>query len=492
VGWDRLLIGGRVRLRLRAGDGGGGTIEVVGQTGQVRRIIFAAAVALALSLVLPVWAAAATVSVRVSAGIYPRVPPQTKVEYRAAPGEISDLVVRAEGADLVRLRDSRSPISPGPGCAAVSANEATCATPVGSLPITEVAVYLGDGADRAAIGTGVPAWVLGGGGDDTIDARADGHATLSGGPGRDSLAGGRGRDGLYGGSGPDTLRGGGGSDVLDGDGRGSSATGGADLASDVMNGGRGVDAVNYRQHPVAVRVDLALGRGGARGERDVLAGIENVRGSDGADVLLGDAGPNVLNGFDSPSSGPGDRVVGRAGNDQLPTGDRFVGGPGRDYIFADGDEAADCGAGRDLVDMTYTVFTEDGRPRYSEDGVPPLVGRSCETVFVDGVGRLARLDVSGGVVRWVVTLTALDRRIHCGAQVTLRAVAGRGRDPVLGRGRARYRGRARAPIVVHLGRSGGRAMARHAIVEVELIAYGAAHGRCFQARTDPALYRIRL
>jgi hypothetical protein len=35
-------------------------------------------------------------------------------------------------------------------------------------------------------------------------------------------------------------------------------------------------------------------------------------------------------------------------------------------------------------------------------------------------------------------------------------------------------------------------MARHAIVEVELIAYAAAHGRCFQAGTDPALYRIRL
>lgn len=446
-----------------------------------------------LSTVLPAWAPAATVSVRVSPGIYPRVPPQTEVQYRAAPGELSDLVVRSEGADLVRLRDSRSPISPGPGCDAVSANEVTCATPAGSRPITDVVVYLGDGADRAAIGTGVSVWVLGGGGDDTIEARvADEHATLSGGPGRDSLTGGAGRDGLYGGLGPDTLRGRGGSDALDGDGRGSSAAGGVDLASDVMNGGPGVDAVRYRQHPVGVRVDLALGRGGARGERDVLAEIENVRGSDGADVLLGDAGPNVLNGFDSPGSGPGDRVVGRAGNDQLPTGDRFVGGPGRDNIFADGDEVADCGAGRDLVDMTYAVFTKDGRPRYSEDGVPPLVGRSCETVFIDAVGRLAGLEVSAGVVRWVLMLTALDRRTYCGSQITLRAVAGRGRGPVLGRGRVRYGGRARAPVVVRLGRAGARAIARHAVAEVELIAYGAAHGRCFQAGSDPALYRIRL
>ena len=89
-------------------------------------------------------------------------------------------------------------------------------------------------------------------------------------------------------------------------------------------------------------------------------------------------------------------------------------------------------------------------------------------------------------------LTALDRRIYCGGQVTLRAAAGRGRGPVLGRGRVRYRGRARTPVVARLGPAGARAIARHAVAEVELIAYGAAHGRCFQARSDPALYRIRL
>jgi hypothetical protein len=465
----------------------------MGHRVQVRRICLAAGVALALWLVLPAWAAAATVSVRVSPAVYPRVPPQTVVEYEAAPGELSDLVVSSEGPDLVRLSDPGSSISPGPGCAAVSANEVTCSTPAGSHPITDVSVYLGDGADRLEMRIGVSAWVRGEDGDDRIDARGvDGRATLSGGAGRDSLRGGPGRDGLQGGSGPDRLRGGGASDVLDGDDDSLSPTGRMDLASDVMNGGPGVDAVSYRHHPAAVRVDLALGRGGARGERDELAEIENVRGSDGADVLLGDAGPNVLNGFDSPGSGPGDRVMGRAGNDQLPTGDRFVGGPGRDYIFADGDEVADCGAGRDLVDMFYTVFTKDGRPRYLVDGVPPLVGRSCETVFMDGVGRLAGLDVSAGVVRWIVMLTALDRRIYCGGQVTLRAAAGRGRGPVLGSGRVRYRGRARVPLVVRLGRAGGRAVARHAIAEVELIAYGAAHGRCFKAMSDPALYRIRL
>jgi Ca2+-binding RTX toxin-like protein len=106
-------------------------------------------------------------------------------------------------------------------------------------------------------------------------------------------------------------------------------------------------------------VDLAAGRGGAKGETDSLAGFEDVTGGLGSDRLLGDAGPNVLyGGLDG-----NDASRGRGGNDTL-SARRSFGGPGNDIV--DG-KAAGCGAGLDLV----------ARLRFQPAGP---YGRACERV----------------------------------------------------------------------------------------------------------------
>ena len=80
--------------------------------------------------------------------------------------------------------------------------------------------------------------------------------------------------------------------------------------SDLINGGSGTDQVAFGYE--RTRVNLVTGRatyeGGSRG---ILRGIEDVAGSLGNDVLIGNAGPNVLRG--------------RYGNDIL------IGGGGRDH-----------------------------------------------------------------------------------------------------------------------------------------------------------------
>ncbi|HEX6986367.1 MAG TPA: hypothetical protein VF170_13375, partial [Planctomycetaceae bacterium] len=130
---------------------------------------------------------------------------------------------------------------------------------------------------------------------------AGGSACL--GPGR-VVVGTSGNDVLRGTAGRDTICGLGGNDVLVGLG-----------GRDVIRGGRGVDTVSYAGMPGGVSVDLARGR--ARGYRgiDVLAGIENVRGTRERDQLLGDAGPNVRAG------GFGNDVLrGGGGDDRLLSG----------------------------------------------------------------------------------------------------------------------------------------------------------------------------
>ncbi|MBM3586871.1 MAG: calcium-binding protein [Alphaproteobacteria bacterium] len=83
---------------------------------------------------------------------------------------------------------------------------------------------------------------------------------------------------------------------------------------DTINGGNGADMVDYTGAAGAVSVDLATGRGfnAAGGDADTLISIENARGGDGADTLLGSGGDNLLAG------GAGsDSLVGGAGNDTV-------------------------------------------------------------------------------------------------------------------------------------------------------------------------------
>ena len=172
--------------------------------------------------------------------------------------------------------------------------------------------------------------VVGSGGRDLLVATT-GNDVLDGLVGDDALYGGAGDDDLTGGLGHDTLTGGAGADRLD--------------------GGTGLDRASYAGALSGVTVSLATGQG-SRGDAagDVLAGVENVSGSDFCDRLTGDAGANRIAG-----RAGADRIVGGGGADVLTGGsgaDRFVfgriadsgPGPSRDRI-------SDFTTGQDRIDL---------------------------------------------------------------------------------------------------------------------------------------------
>ena len=132
---------------------------------------------------------------------------------------------------------------------------------------------------------------------------------LKGNAGGDLLEGGESTDLIDGGSGNDILLGAGGTDVLDGD--GFAAPG-----DDTIDGGAGVDRLEFAFNLITpVTVDLAKTTPqpiGAQEGTDSISGVENVTGTDLADTLSGDAGPNVLFG----RSG-NDTIDGRGGADTL-------------------------------------------------------------------------------------------------------------------------------------------------------------------------------
>jgi Ca2+-binding RTX toxin-like protein len=234
--------------------------------------------------------------------------------------------------------------------------------------------------ERTVACAGDEAFVDAADGDDSVTLRHDGAGDdgyslgrVSGGDGADILtgrgilAGGAGNDTLTcpdpcahsvlaGGSGDDVLRGGSGSDRLSGDGDGDGRWVGyafdlveSAAGNDVIDGGGGEDTLTYEGRRSDVTVDLVAGSAtGASGERDRLAGIEDVQGGDGDDRLLGDAGDNVLEGFAGD-----DRIDGRAGNDYLLGDEVPVIGDFDTYGVTEGTDGADTlrgGAGDDRLD----------------------------------------------------------------------------------------------------------------------------------------------
>ncbi|EPX82425.1 calcium-binding protein [Salipiger mucosus] len=215
--------------------------------------------------------------------------------------------------------------------------------------------FLGTGNDSFTGGTAAD-WVRGQEGNDLMDAGA-GNDTLWGEDGNDTLLGGAGNDLLYA--------------------HGSGA--------DVIDGGAGVDWLDYNMADGRVLVDLQqdvsgqayarfFTQGAASG--DTFAGIENVMGGAFADNLRGDAGTNVLEG-----GGVSDRLYGRAGDDVL------MGGTGADALY--GNLGADTMTGGD---------DEGRRDRYiyfqTEESGTGAGNRDIITDFVAGEDRieLSRFD----------------------------------------------------------------------------------------------------
>jgi Ca2+-binding RTX toxin-like protein len=152
----------------------------------------------------------------------------------------------------------------------------------------------------------------GGNGADLLEG-LDGNDRLDGGNDADTLDGGLGNDVLLGRAGADALAGGEGDDLLIG------GTGG-----DLMDGGlAGYDIASYVTSFNGLVIDMAGGNPNSLGEArgDTFLNIEEVRGTNFNDTILGDLANNVLSGGLGSDSLDGlegsDTLIGGAGDDAL-------------------------------------------------------------------------------------------------------------------------------------------------------------------------------
>ncbi|MFE0756486.1 hypothetical protein ACFW16_21165 [Inquilinus sp. NPDC058860] len=203
----------------------------------------------------------------------------------------------------------------------------------------------------------------GGAGDDVLAAAVD--AAFG-----DTLWGEDGNDRISGGAGDDTLRGGAGADTLD--------------------GGTGIDTASYYNGLVGVSVNLTAGSGsGGDASADTLAGIENVSGSQGNDILVGNADANALRGW-----GGADVLNGVAGQDTL------TGGTGADRFVLSSTAHSPVGGGADLItDFSHAQADKidlhliDANTGAGGDQAFSFIGTGAYT----GAAGQLRYVVSGGV-----------------------------------------------------------------------------------------------
>ncbi|HTE55816.1 MAG TPA: calcium-binding protein [Kofleriaceae bacterium] len=150
---------------------------------------------------------------------------------------------------------------------------------------------------------------------------------------------------LYGGAGNDVLRGGDGDDIyFGGDNDDTFLAGPADDGADVMNGGAGIDTIDYSARVAAVVATIeGTANDGVSGELDnVKVDIENLKGGTVGDTLTGSTAANVISGGagDDTLAGGGDidTLNGDAGDDTFNEGsatngaDVMNGGAGTDTV----------------------------------------------------------------------------------------------------------------------------------------------------------------
>ena len=226
-------------------------------------------------------------------------------------------------------------------------------------------------------GEAIAGELLEGGDPDDVLCGSEGNDEIDGGGGSDTITGNAGNDILRGGTGPDMISGGPGNDNIDGGPGGDSIdagegnddiTGGG--GSNEIDGGDGTDIAAYLRS-ARVRVDLSKGTAqhfpmtqtfDNRGGDDTLANIENVKGSHGPDVIIGDDGPNLLKGLD------GSDTINAGGGDDTIIPNRPAGAMGventsnddESTTTADGMDTVNGGAGTDTIsyegeDTTVTV-----------------------------------------------------------------------------------------------------------------------------------------
>lgn len=157
--------------------------------------------------------------------------------------------------------------------------------------------------------------------------------TLSGGDGNDSLSGGGGLDTLGGGEGDDILQGGAGADTL------------------IGGGGLG-DVASYAASSSGVSVNLFSGAAaGGDAAGDTFSGIEDLTGSNSADLLIGSALDNAIaarNGADTINGGAGFDILAGGGG-----GDTFI----FNAPLTSFDRIVDFNTTNDMINLDDAVFT---------------------------------------------------------------------------------------------------------------------------------------
>jgi Ca2+-binding RTX toxin-like protein len=136
---------------------------------------------------------------------------------------------------------------------------------------------------------------------------------------------------------------------------------GSGRGDDRIDGGTGIDTVSYAGSD-AVTVSLIAGVARRATDVDSLTGIENVKGSSGADTITGNDVANVLDGGYKTTCYPDlgclivsgdDRIYGLGGSDFLygrGDDDRMYGGMGTDTLYGgDGDDLLSGEGGFDMV-----------------------------------------------------------------------------------------------------------------------------------------------
>ena len=147
-----------------------------------------------------------------------------------------------------------------------------------------------------------------------------GDDTIYGGPGNDILIGGDDRDTLKGEAGNDTLRGGEDNDILDG----GAGTDTADYSKENQPQPTADDLNPDPVTTVSVVVNLAEGQAtDTEGDDDTLISIENVIGTPGVDTIIGDSGPNEIDGFGAPLGATDTLLDGGAGSDTIVVSANF-------------------------------------------------------------------------------------------------------------------------------------------------------------------------
>jgi Ca2+-binding RTX toxin-like protein len=233
---------------------------------------------------------------------------------------------------------------------------------------------------------------------------------------------------LYGMGDGDWLEGLGGVDTLEGGGGDDFLRGGA--GADTLDGGPGFDMAAYTLSSVGVYVTLITDRGfGGEAAGDTLISIENLGGSWHDDLLVGDDGPNELEGLagnDSLKGGGGaDTLRGDHGADTLVGGrgddtyyiDTWLnvdiandtitehGGEGNDQVFVSASYTLNEGADVETLTIVSNFPTADINLTGNSSG--NLVRGNGGTNIINGRGGNDQLDGGGGQ-DWFLFDTPLD------------------------------------------------------------------------------------